>query len=166
MTVSHLNPFPLGSFEFWLEGANGKRRMEIRIQGLFKVEGLRGDSLPLLTLSWDHSGYTPKASLLLSQPDYPLKSTSSCAPLCSDSHVFAIPQNIACHAHLSMGFSQQKYWGGLSFPSPLNLSNPGTELASPALAGGFFSTVPPGKPYIIYETPKGQDMNLTRFQKD
>ena len=46
MTVSHLNPFPLGSFEFWLEGANGKRRMEIRIQGLLKVEGLRGDSLP------------------------------------------------------------------------------------------------------------------------
>ena len=46
MTVSHLNPFPLGSFEFWLEGANGKRKMEIRIQGLLKVEGLRGDSPP------------------------------------------------------------------------------------------------------------------------
>ena len=34
-------------------------------------------------------------------------------------------------------------------PPPGNLPNPGTELASPkspALAGGFFTTEPPGKP--------------------
>ena len=38
-------------------------------------------------------------------------------------------------------------------PPPGYLPNPGTEpvsLASPALPGGFFTTVPPRKPYIYY----------------
>ena len=34
----------------------------------------------------------------------------------------------------------------MPFPSPRDLSNPGVEPVSPALAGGFFTTVPPGKP--------------------
>ena len=57
--------------------------------------------------------------------------------------LFAIPWTVAHQTPLSMGFSQQEYWGGLPFPSPGDLPNPGTEpmsLASPALAGGFFST--------------------------
>jgi len=45
-----------------------------------------------------------------------------------------------------MGFFRQKYWSGLSFPSPWNLPNPGTETVSPALADGFFITELPGKP--------------------
>ena len=32
------------------------------------------------------------------------------------------------------------YWNGLPFPSPGNLLDPGIESASPALAGGFFTT--------------------------
>ena len=43
----------------------------------------------------------------------------------------------------SMGFSRQVYWGGLPFPSPGDLSNPGIKpmsLMSPALTGGFFTT--------------------------
>ena len=50
---------------------------------------------------------------------------------------------------LSMEFSRQEYWGGLPFPSPGYLPDPGiepTSLASSALAGGFFTTEPPGKP--------------------
>jgi len=46
-----------------------------------------------------------------------------------------------------MEFSRQEYWSGLAFPSPGYLSNPGvkpTSLASSALAGGFFTTEPPG----------------------
>ena len=31
-----------------------------------------------------------------------------------------------------MGFSKQKYWSGLSCPSPGNLPDPGIECASPA----------------------------------
>ena len=48
-----------------------------------------------------------------------------------------------------MKFSRQKYWSGLPFSPPEDLPDPGiepTSLASPALAGRFFTTVPPGKP--------------------
>ena len=47
-----------------------------------------------------------------------------------------------------LGFTRQEYWSGLSFPTPRDLPDPGIELiflASPALAGGFFTTEPPGK---------------------
>ena len=48
-----------------------------------------------------------------------------------------------------MGFSRQENWSGFPFPSPEDLPDPGIEpesLASPALADGFFTTVPPGRP--------------------
>ena len=54
-----------------------------------------------------------------------------------------IPWTIARQAPLSTVFSRQKYWSGLPFPSPGDLSDLGMELAflmSPALAGGFFTT--------------------------
>ena len=45
-----------------------------------------------------------------------------------------------------MGFCRQEYWSGLPFPPPPgDLSNPGIEPASPALASGFFTSEPPGK---------------------
>ena len=59
---------------------------------------------------------------------------------------------MAQQAPLSMEFSRQEYWGGLTFPPPENLPHPGFEpesLASPALAGGFFTTVLPGKPVSL-----------------
>ena len=43
-----------------------------------------------------------------------------------------------------MRFSRQKYWNWLSFPSPGDLPDPEVEPASPALAGGFFTTELPG----------------------
>ena len=52
-------------------------------------------------------------------------------------------------APLSMGFSQQEYWSGLPFPSPEDLPNPGTQPVSSVLAGGFFTTEPPGEPIVI-----------------
>ena len=60
-----------------------------------------------------------------------------------------IPWIIARQAPLSMGFPRQEYWSGLPFPTPGGLPDSGIEhvfLASPALAGGFFTTAPPGKP--------------------
>ena len=59
---------------------------------------------------------------------------------------FATPWTIAHQASLSMGFPKQEYWNGLPFPSPWALPDPGVEPTSLALAGGFFSTEPPGKP--------------------
>ena len=45
-----------------------------------------------------------------------------------------------------MVFSRQEYWNGLPFPTPRDLPYPGTEPASPALAGRFFTTEPSMKP--------------------
>ena len=56
------------------------------------------------------------------------------------------PWTIAHQAPLSMGFPRQEDCSGLPFPSPGHLPDPGIESASPALAGGFFTTEPPGKP--------------------
>ena len=56
-------------------------------------------------------------------------------------------------APLSLALLRQKYWSGMQFPSPGILPNPGiepTSLASPALAGGFFTAEPPGKPFMKY----------------
>ena len=50
---------------------------------------------------------------------------------------------VTCQASLSMGFSRQKYWNGLTCPPPGDLPSPGIKLVSlvsPALAGGFFAT--------------------------
>ena len=44
------------------------------------------------------------------------------------------------------GIPRQEYRSGLPFPSPGDLPDPGIEHASPALAGIFFTTEPPGKP--------------------
>ena len=50
---------------------------------------------------------------------------------------------------LSIGFPRQEYCSGLLFPPPGDLPSPGIELscpASPALADGYLTTEPPGKP--------------------
>ena len=69
-----------------------------------------------------------------------------CAQSLSSVWLFVTPQT--CKAPLSMGFSRQEYWSGLSFPPPGNLSNPGIEPPSPALADGFFTAEPSGKPIL------------------
>ena len=56
------------------------------------------------------------------------------------------PGTVAHQAPLSMGFSRQEYWSGLPFPPPGHLPDPGIEPASPALAGGFFTTSHQGSP--------------------
>ena len=59
---------------------------------------------------------------------------------------FATPWTVAHQAPLSLGFPRQEYWSVLTFPSLGNLPDPGIEPTSPTLAGGFFTTEPPGKP--------------------
>ena len=64
----------------------------------------------------------------------------------SESHspvqLFAVLWTIACLAPLSMDFSRQEYWHGLSFPSPGDLPDPGIEPRSPALQADFFPAEP------------------------
>ena len=64
-------------------------------------------------------------------------------PCCVCSQLFATPWTIAHQTPLSMGYNRQQYQSGLPFPSLGDLPDPGIEpasLASPALAGGFFTT--------------------------
>ena len=59
------------------------------------------------------------------------------------------PWNVACQTPLPTGFPRQEYWSALLFPTSGDLPNPGiepTSSVSPALVGGFFTTVPAGKP--------------------
>ena len=61
----------------------------------------------------------------------------------------AAPWTVGHQASLSMEFSWPEYWSSLPFPTSGDLSNSGTKpesLACPALAGGFFTTEPPGMP--------------------
>ena len=72
--------------------------------------------------------------------------SQSCLTLCD------LMDCVAHQAPLSMEFSKQEDWSGLLFPTPEDLPNPGIEpafLGPPALADGFFTTVPPGKPVWI-----------------
>ena len=52
----------------------------------------------------------------------------------------------------SMWFPRQEYWSRLPFPNPEHLPDPGiapVSPESPALAGRFFTTEPPGKALIL-----------------
>ena len=62
------------------------------------------------------------------------------------------PWTAARQAPLSMGFLGQEYWRGLPFPPPGDLPDLGNEPSSPVLAGGFFTTEPPGKPQYLLVT--------------
>ena len=58
--------------------------------------------------------------------------------------LFATPWTVAYQAPPSVGFSRQEYWSGLPFPSPGDLSNPGSEPGSPALQADVLTSEPPG----------------------
>ena len=75
---------------------------------------------------------------------------SLCAQLC----LTLCNWTVAHQAFLSMGFSRQEYWSGLSFPSPGDLPDPRIESmspVSPALQADFLPAEPLGKPlfYIV-----------------
>ena len=61
----------------------------------------------------------------------------------------ATPRTVARQAPLSMEFSKQEYWSELPIPTQRYLPDSRIEsesLTSPALAGRFYTTEPPGKP--------------------
>ena len=64
----------------------------------------------------------------------------------SRARVFATPWTVVYKAPLSMEFTRQEYWSGLSFPSPGDLPDPRIEPRSPALCADALPSEPPGKP--------------------
>ena len=69
--------------------------------------------------------------------------TKSCLTLCDP--MDSSPPGFSVH-----GVSKQEYWSELLFPSLWDLLGPGIEPESPALAGRFFTTEPPGKPLFRF----------------
>ena len=73
-----------------------------------------------------------------------------CAQFLSCVQLFVTPWTIAHQAPLSMGYHNKNTGVGCHFLLQGDLSDPGIEPlspASPALAGGFFTTEPHGKPF-------------------
>ena len=66
-------------------------------------------------------------------------------------HLFVATWTVAYQARLNQALSRHEYWNLLPFYTPGDLLNTGIKppsLASPALAGGFFTTVSPEKPAL------------------
>ena len=63
-----------------------------------------------------------------------------------------------------MGFPRQEYWSELPFPSPEGLPDPGIEPdESPALAGRFSATEPPGKAMVTNKHFVGQFLGTLKI---
>ena len=122
-------------------------------QGAIKSTLLRNwnrlqPSALIWTRGWTGPGTCSAAPWML---DYchPVLFCCLVAQLLSCVQLFLTPWTVARQAPLSMELSRQKYWSGLPFPLPGDLPNPGIKLVSPALAGRFFTTEPPGRPSVL-----------------
>ena len=83
------------------------------------------------------------------------------ARVCSQScPTLSTPWTVACQAPLSVGFSRQEHWSGLSSLSPRDLPGPGIKpesLASPTLAGSFLPLcriLKPGRSVLMHHLSK------------
>ena len=74
--------------------------------------------------------------------------------------LFSPPWTVSRQAPPSMGLSRWEYRRGLPLPPPGDLPDPGIEPMSPALAGGFFTTAPPGR--WLDSLADSMNMNLTK----
>ena len=127
--------------------------MDCRLPG-FSVRGiLQARILECVAMPSSRESFQPRiqpASLLsptLSGGFFTISATWE-AQLLSHFWLFETPWTKIHQTPMSMEFSKQEYWSGVPFPSPRDLSNlrvKPTSLASSALEGGFFTTVPPEK---------------------
>ena len=68
-----------------------------------------------------------------------------------------LPKTSARQGPLSVEFSRQEYWSGLSFLSPRYLPDPRIEPVSPTLADGFLTAEAPEKPSWRLQGVKSPD---------
>ena len=76
------------------------------------------------------------------------------------------PWPLACQAPLSMEFSRQEYWSGLPLPPPGDLPHSGMEPASPALAGGFFTTSATWEAYHCFTSIAHETLLVEKASSD
>ena len=106
----------------------------------------RGSSWPR---NWSNPGLLHCRQIL-----YHLSHQSERVKLLSHVWLFVTLGAVACQAPPSTGFSRQKYWKGLPFPSPGNLLDPWIKLGSPVLQQTLYHLSHQGSP----------QMKLTSFQ--
>ena len=77
--------------------------------------------------------------------------------------LFATPRTVgAYHASLSVGFARQEYWGGLPFPSPEDLPNPGIKPGSPACRQTFYSLNHQGSLSLRFKKKRHREIICSR----
>ena len=105
------------------------------LRGIFLTQGLNPDLLHCRQIL-NHLSHQKPSVLTLGQ------TVLHVVELLSRARLFCDPMDCSLPG---------SYWSGLPFPSPGALPNPGIEPTSPALAGGFFTAEPPGKPSQLSE---------------
>ena len=129
----------------WVTGRNGRIKQTFRKKQRWDKGGkywwhqvwLHNLQGPVLMKRWDLLFKKAKTSAAIKGQSVSRSIAQSCLTLW------------ARQAPLSMGFSRQELWSWLPSPPPEDLSNSGIKpisLIYPALASGFFTTMPPGKP--------------------
>ena len=86
--------------------------------------------------------------------------------VCSVVSDSATPWTVAHQAPLSLEFSRQEYWNGLTFPPPGDIPDTQVEpasLVSPAVTGGFF-TIAGDYNLIFLKILKGKIMTHTNIK--
>ena len=87
-----------------------------------------------------------------------------CMHVCSAVSNSATPWTLAHQVPPFRRFPRQEYWNGWPFPSPGDLPDPEIEPTSLALADGFFTTEPPGKPFLqSINVPKSLTVSINCF---
>ena len=168
-SVTQLCPTPCGPMDYSLPGSSVHGIFQERILEQVAISSFRGSFWPRgwtyvsrascigrqipYQLSYDESPLRITVSHYrwprwnLQAPGFPPQTgicdILPCAQLLSHVRLFVTPWTVSCQAPLSMEFSRKEYWSGLQIPTPGDLPNPEMEpisLASPALAGRFFTT--------------------------
>ena len=89
------------------------------------------------------------------------------APSLSHVRFFETLWTVACQAPVSMGFSGEEYWSGLSFPPLEDLSDPVFEPPFPVSttqADGFFTTESTGNPICFHSIVQNK-INIKLYRK-
>ena len=87
----------------------------------------------------------------------------------SNIRLFVASWTVAYQPPLSMEFSRQEHWSGFPCPPPGDLPDPGIEPrspVSPALAGGFFTVEPPGKPLSQLRWLQTHEIDIGAIHRD
>ena len=103
------------------------------------------------------SSRTGKTSRWEQKSEQQLHLAQPCLPLCDP--VDCSPPGSSVH-----GISQERMLEGVAIPSPGHLPNPGIKPASPALAGGLFTSSATWEPWL--HRGKGQRKNAGKISRE